>query len=61
MKWIRQDAFGNETVWYSEDVILRIREWATAEILAKKYGAIHKGDACETILNFLNEVDNEST
>lgn len=57
MIWRTTDYKGNPQVWYSEDVILRIREWATAEILAIKYGAIHKGDACETILNFLNEVD----
>lgn len=57
MIWRTTDYEGNPQVWYSEDVILRIREWATAEILAKKYGAIYKGDACETILNFLNEVD----
>lgn len=57
MKWVREDYKGNPKVWYSGEVINRIREWATAEILAKKYGAAHKGDACETILNFLNEVD----
>lgn len=57
MKWIRNDYKGNPQVWYSGEVINRIREWATAEILAKKYGAVHKDDACETILNFLNEVD----
>lgn len=57
MKWVTKDIQGNDKVWYSEDVILRIREWATGDILAKKYGAIHKDDACETILNFLNEVD----
>ena len=57
MKWTTTDCYGNPKTWYSEDVILRIREWATGEILAKKHGAIHKGDACETILNFLNEID----
>lgn len=57
MIWRTIDYKGNPQVWYSEDVILRIREWATGDILAKKYGAIHKDDACETILNFLNEVD----
>ena len=59
MKWVTKDYQGNKKVWYSEDVILRIREWATADVLAKKYNAIHKDDACETILNFLNEVDND--
>ena len=57
MIWRTKDCKGNPQVWYSEDVILRIREWATDDILAKKYNAIHKDDACETILNFLNEVD----
>ena len=57
MKWITTDYKGNKKVWYSEDIIFRIREWATAEILAKRYGAEHKGDACDTIINFLNEVD----
>lgn len=59
MKWITTDYKGNKKVWYSEDVILRIREWATAKILAKKYGAVYKDDACDTIINFLNEVDND--
>lgn len=57
MKWITTDYKGNKVEWYSADVINRIREWATGEILAKKYNAIHKYDACDTILNFLNEVD----
>lgn len=57
MKWIRNDYKGNPQVWYSGDVINRIREWATAEILAMKYGAVYKGNACKAILNFLNEVD----
>ena len=57
MKWITTDYKGNKKVWYSGEVINRIREWATAEILAKKYGAIYEDDACETILKFLNEVD----
>lgn len=57
MKWITKDYTGNKKVWYSEDVILRIREWATADILAKKYNAVHADDACETILDYLNEID----
>ena len=57
MKWITTDYKGDRVEWYSADVINRIREWATGEVLAKKHGMIHKGDACETILNFLNEVD----
>ena len=57
MKWVTTDYKGNPQVWYSGEVINRIREWATAEILAKKYGAVYEDDACETILNFLNEVD----
>lgn len=57
MKWITTDYKGDRIEWYSADVISRIREWATAEILAKKYGAVYEDDACETILNFLNEED----
>lgn len=57
MKWITTDYKGDRVEWYSADVISRIREWATAEILAIKYGAIYKDNACETILKFLNEVD----
>ena len=57
MKWITTDYKGDKVEWYSADVINRIREWVTAKILAKKYSAIYEDDACETILNFLNEVD----
>lgn len=56
MKWITTDYKGDRVEWYSADVINRIREWATSEILAKKYNAIPI-DACETIIKFLNEVD----
>jgi len=57
MKWIKKDNKGNPQVWYSQDVILRIREWATAGILHYKYDAKGDSDACETIIKFLNEVD----
>ena len=57
MKWITTDYKGDRVEWYSADVINRIREWATGEILAKKYDAVYEDNACETILNFLNEVD----
>lgn len=57
MKWITTDYKGDKVEWYSADVINQIREWATAEILAQKYGALYKSDASKTILEFLNEVD----
>ncbi len=52
MKWITTDYKGNKVEWYSADVILRIREWATGGIISKG-----EFNACETILKFLNEVD----
>ena len=27
MKWIKQDIYGNEQIWYSEDVINTIKEY----------------------------------
>lgn len=57
MKWITKDYKGNKQVWYSGDILDRIREFATAEIVGKKYAAYSNYNACETILNFLNEID----
>lgn len=57
MKWVTTDYKGNKKVWYSEDVINRIREWATGGIISKALKAEKEFDACDTIINFLNEVD----
>lgn len=56
-KWQFTNYKGEQVTWYSGDVIDRIREFATAEIIGKKYNAKGKYNACETILNFLNEID----
>lgn len=57
MKWVTKDFQGNKKVWYSEDVILKIREYATAGVIGYKYGAQNEYHSCEDILDFLNEVD----
>lgn len=57
MKWVTTDYKGDKVEWYSADVINRIREWATGGALGYNYGDLSHYDACETILNFLNEVD----
>ena len=56
MKWIKIDCFGNPQVWYSEDVILRIKELAIGYCRQK----IHDPDI-DKIVDIINEVDNEST
>ena len=59
MKWKTKDCKGNIQVWYSEDIILRIREMATAGFISYKYGAQNEYHSCKDILNYLNEVDHD--
>lgn len=49
MKWITTDYKGNKKVWYSEDVINKIKERCKKE---KVYDPI-----ANYILNFLDEVE----
>ena len=55
MEWITTDYKGEPVTWFSQETINRIREMATAGVLASLYSSDYK--ACETILKFLNEVD----
>lgn len=59
MRWKRKDYQGNDKNWYSQDVILKIREMATAGFIHYKYGAQNEYHACIDILDFLNEVDRD--
>ena len=53
MKWVKKDIYGNEQVWYSEDVIEQIYE------IAKNYckQKIHDTD----IDKILEVIENENT
>ena len=75
MKWVTKDYKGNQQVWYSEDVIEKIKEnviWLIALSNDTDYanpnylGGIgllqhNLRVTANEILNFINEVENEST
>lgn len=70
MIWKTTDYKGNSQVWYSEDVILRIRELAEKTLNYVDYKSYFKRNtvsfkfeafnALNEILKIINEVDNES-
>ena len=59
MKWTTKDCYGNTKTWYSEDVIEKIRK------IINVFENDCKGKVCNclccSILELLNEVDNENT
>ena len=75
MKWVTTDYKGNKKVWYSEDVIEQVKEIASYNSIDTCWTMLNTCDDCpdkkdcndlqspfeklKTILNFLNEVDND--
>lgn len=52
MKWIKQDIYGNEQVWYSEDEIIKYKSFLQEIIDLKKANGIND-DVLKMINRFL--------
>lgn len=62
MKWITTDYQGNKKVWYSKDVIEKIRPalelYANSWVDPKVYPNLHYDNkTAQEVLDFLNELD----
>ena len=51
MKWVKQDIYGNEQIWYSSDVIDRIYK------IAKECNYLDDREALSDILNIIESED----